>query len=80
MFLAAFTNRQKLAFGDLSETEQALYKTTLAMGAALYQLIEIDIIDELGEVTAASADLMREADRILSSEPESTLSPAMVLS
>ena len=60
----------RVPFASLDCHEQALYKTTLALGAALYQLIEVDIVDELGEVTAASAEALNAADRAAAAAPD----------
>ena len=61
--------QEKVNYGDLADHEQALYKTVLALGGALYQVIEVDITNELGELTAASAQAMRDANGLLASVP-----------
>lgn len=63
----------RVAFDDLRDHEQQLYKTTLVMGAALYQLIEVDILDEAGEVTAESARTVADADALVRRADSTTL-------
>lgn len=63
----------KIPYGDLAEHEQALYKTALALGAALYQVIDVDIIDELGEVTASSAQVLHDASGLMASASAATV-------
>lgn len=58
----------KVPFADLAVHEQAMYKTILMMGSALYQLIEVDLIDELGDLSTASAAVLDDSRRLLTSE------------
>lgn len=53
---------EKVAFASLTEAERNLYKMVLMAGQALYQLIEVDVADESGHVTAASAAAVQAAN------------------
>lgn len=62
-------NPGKVSYGELASHEHSLYKTVLAFGSALYQVMEVDVIDELGEVTQASAKIIQEANEAMSQPP-----------
>lgn len=55
----------KVPFNELAVHEQGLYRMTLVMGGALYQLVEVDVIDELGTASSISATVLNDTNRML---------------
>lgn len=55
----------KVPFNELAVHEQGLYRMTVVMGTALYQLIEVDVIDELGTASTISATVLNDTSRVL---------------
>lgn len=55
----------KVPFNDLAVHEQGLYRMTVVMGTSLYQLIEVDVIDELGTASTISATVLDDTNRKL---------------
>lgn len=55
----------KVPFNELAVHEQGLYRMTLVMGGALYQLVEVDVIDELGTASLISATVLNDTNRML---------------
>lgn len=60
-----FKGMGKVPFNDLAVHEQGLYRISVVMGSALYQLIEVDVIDELGTASTISATVLHDTHQTL---------------